>query len=379
MRKAISTIIRGHAWPRGALRGATRDEEDAGITQGAPPLPAAKAKGKTALRPLACALALLLVGAVAQVPTASASSWNGWSILRVYDATCYNFPNPAGPPQWYMFTAARPAVTVYDGQLYAFFQSTAKPEICYSAFDATDGAWSALRTVGSPMPNCPPLAGWTFGPTATVYNDRLYLFAVDCNGAIYDDVYNGDSANPYWSGWQLIGNDTYVGIAATAFNGRLYLFEVDPQLHIEENVSSDGATWSGWSVIDSIALSAPAVTVYHNQLHLFAVGSDGALYDNISADGARWSGWQWIDSRTSYPPTVTVYNDQVHLFAVGTDGLIYENVSSGSGWSGWDSAPSQGFAAGNGFLLRVAPAVTTYNGQMALFTTNVILDMTTGG
>jgi hypothetical protein len=268
------------------------------------------------------------------------------------------YPGPVGGGAW---TVEQPATTVYGDQLYAFYiaLTTGNRWICYGTYDSATGAWSRLQSVGSPTPDG-QLSTTTGGIAATVYDNRLYLFAVGAQGAIYDDVYDRNSSPASWSGWQWIGNNTCVGIAAKTFDDQLYLFEVDPQLHIEENVYTDGAAWSGWTVIDSIAYTAPAVTVYYNQLRLFAVGSDGALYDNISTDGTSWSGWQRIDSYTNYPPTVTVYNDQLRLFAVGTDGLVYENVSSGSGWSGWDSAPNQREYP------DTAPAVTTYNGQIAL-------------
>src|SRR5262245_213410 len=115
-------------------------------------------------------------------------------------------------------------------------------------------------------------------------------------------------------------------------------------------VGTDGAmypkAWTGtswapspldWERLGGVFTSPPAVASWgNNRLDVFGLGSDGAMYHK-AWDGAAWRpsplDWEHLGGVFISPPAVAAWGlNRLDIFALGTDGAMYHKAWDGTAW-----------------------------------------------
>jgi hypothetical protein len=190
---------------------------------------------------------------------------------------------------------------------------------------------------------------------------KLDIFAVGSDGAIYTAAWDAQVANGAWRGWwPVAGGRAPAGSRVHAVSrhpDKLDVFVVvgDGAVYTaawDQHVAN--ATWRGWWRIGALkSVPGGAVTAVSRdpgKLDVFAVGADGevatAAWDQHVAGGS-WRGWWPIAGGRSAPgdmvSAVARTPHQLDVFVAGTDGGLYtaawdQDVASGA-WRGWWSIP----------------------------------------
>ena len=211
------------------------------------------------------------------------------------------------------------------------------------AWQPSMGGWESLGGILQASP--------LGGPVAVSWHpNRLDLFTVGTDGALWHKWWNGSAWRPSATGWESLGGVCASRPAAVAWApNRLDLFVV----------GTDGALWhkwwngsawrpsaSGWESLGGVCLGAPvAVSWNPNRLDLFVVGTDRAVWHKWW-NGSTWrpsvSGWESLGGACGSQPEAVAWGpNRLDLFVEGTDRALWHKWWNGSSWgpsvTGWES------------------------------------------
>ena len=188
----------------------------------------------------------------------------------------------------------------------------------------------------------PPMDG-RFGLTAASWgSNRLDVFGIGTNGAMYHKAWDG-VWQPSPSGWEQLGG-IFTSAPAVVASGseRLNVFGVGTDKSLFHSSWTPSTGWKAWESLGGSFTSQPAVVSWGpNRIDIFGVGADGAMYHK-AWDGA-WrpsaSGWESLGGVfTSAPIAVSWASDRLDVFGVGTNGsLFHRSWAPSTGWTAWES------------------------------------------
>jgi hypothetical protein len=223
--------------------------------------------------------------------------------------------------------------------------------------------------LGGDLVNNPVVVSWD--------HDRLDVFAVGSDGALYHKAWDGGQWLPS-SGLESLGGIILGSPAVASWDhDRLDIFVIGTDRALYHK-AWDGSQWlpsaTGYDRLGGVILGSPAVASWdHDRLDIFVVGTDGGLYHKA------WDGSQWLPSVENYddlgipipggpirgnPVVVSWDHDRLDIFVVGSaDGALYHKWWDGSQWG-----PSvSGFEFMDGFIVGNPAAVDSDHDRLDVF------------
>ncbi len=171
--------------------------------------------------------------------------------------------------------------------------------------------------------------------------NRLDLFGVGTNGAMYHKAWNG-IWRPSSSGWQHMGG-IFTSKPAVVASGseRLDVFGLGTDSSLFHTTWAPDTGWTSWEPLGGTFTSPPAVVSWGpNRLDIFGIGTNGAMYHK-AWDGA-WrpsaSGWELLGGVFTSPPAVVAWaSERLDVFGLGTDrSLFHKAWAPDTGWTSWE-------------------------------------------
>ncbi|MBI1218691.1 MAG: hypothetical protein GC186_09115 [Rhodobacteraceae bacterium] len=174
---------------------------------------------------------------------------------------------------------------------------------------------------------------------AFVQTQRLDIFGLGRDYAMYHKSYVGTHDSDDLSGWQGLGGVFTSAPAAIAWDGgRIDVFGVGMD-HALYTRTLRGNTWTpNWeSLGGTFTSTASMVSRSATQLDVFARGADFTLRGNQS-DGTSWFGWQNHGGQLASPPVAISWGpDRIDVFAVFNDKALWHIWWDGQIWNEWES------------------------------------------
>jgi hypothetical protein len=185
-------------------------------------------------------------------------------------------------------------------------------------------------------------------------SDRLDVFAVGPDNALWHARQTGDSGNLMWLPWQSLGggvavNTSPVVILDSNFLMQVFVVGTNHELWNISQTVPENNFWSGWHSLGGSLRdnSDPAVdknVFVDGRLQVFVVGTPNGIYyrSQTSAGSNTWSGWQSlggeVDPNTS-PAALRRVDGIVEVFVLGTNNALYHALLTGPGTPdlGWQS------------------------------------------
>ncbi len=198
-------------------------------------------------------------------------------------------------------------------------------------------AWGPSLTgyenMGGICTSAPQVVAW--GP------NRLDVFVTGTNSALYHKWWNGSAWGPSLTGYEDMGG-TCVGdprIVSWGAN-RLDVFVLGTNralYHKWWNGSAWGPSLTGYENMGGVCVGQPEVVAWGpNRLDVFVVGTDRALYHkwwNGSAWGPSLTGYEYMGGVCMSAPRAVAWGpNRLDVFVVGTDGALYHKWWNGSAW-----------------------------------------------
>ncbi|WP_317204080.1 M43 family zinc metalloprotease [Janthinobacterium sp.] len=171
--------------------------------------------------------------------------------------------------------------------------------------------------------------------------NRLDVFVLGSNRALYHKWWNGAAWGPALTGYEFMGGVcTSVPQAVAWGPNRLDVFVTgtDSALyHKWWNGSSWGPSVTGYEYMSGVCEDDPRIVSWGpNRLDAFVVGTDRALYHkwwNGSSWGPSVTGYEYMGGVCVGQPEVTAWGpDRLDVFVVGTDRALYHKWWNGSAW-----------------------------------------------
>jgi hypothetical protein len=199
---------------------------------------------------------------------------------------------------------------------------------------ALDGPRSSIGTsAGAQRQSSSPVAAWGA--------NRLDLFVLGTDRAMYHKWWNGSAWGPSITGYESMGGIcTSVPQAVSWGTNRLDVFVTgtDSALyHKWWNGSAWGPSITGYEAMGGIIVGDPRVVSWGpDRLDVLVLGTDRALYHKW------WNGSAWGPSITGYerlggvcmsqPEVVSWGPNRLDVFVLGTDRALYHKWWDGSAW-----------------------------------------------
>ena len=198
-------------------------------------------------------------------------------------------------------------------------------------------AWGPSLTgyegMGGICTSAPQVVAW--GP------NRLDVFVTGTDSALYHKWWNGSAWGPSLTGFEGMGG-VCVGDPRVVSWGpnRLDVFVLGTNRALYHKWW-DGSAWgpslTGYEAMGGVCVSQPEVIAWGpNRLDVFVIGTDRALYHKW------WNGSAWGPSLTGYerlggvcmsaPKAVAWGPNRLDVFVIGTDGALYHKWWDGSAW-----------------------------------------------
>ena len=197
-----------------------------------------------------------------------------------------------------------------------------------------DGPRSSIGTeAAAPRQSSSPVVAW--GP------NRLDVFVLGSNRALYHKWWNGSAWGPSLTGYEYMGGVCTSSPQVVAWGpNRLDVFVIGTDralYHKWWNGSAWGPSLTGYERLGGVCMSAPrAVAWGPNRLDIFVVGTDGALYHkwwNGSAWGPSLTGYERMGGVCTSSPRVTAWgSNRLDVFVTGTNSALYHKWWNGSAW-----------------------------------------------
>ena len=209
----------------------------------------------------------------------------------------------------------------------------------------------------------PTVASWD--------HDRLDIFVVGSDGGLYHKAWDGSQWLPSQTGYDNLGKPNPGGaivgnpVVVSWDHDRLDIFVVGSADGALYHKAWDGSQWlpsvTGFDYLGGVIVGSPAVVSWdHDRLDIFVRGTDTALYHKA------WDGTQWLPSQTSYdnlgglciadPSVVSWGPNRLDVFVIGTDHALYHKAWDGTAWQ---PSPT-GYDNLGGYCIS-APAVTSWD------------------
>jgi peptidase M28-like protein/repeat uncharacterized protein DUF346 len=192
---------------------------------------------------------------------------------------------------------------------------------------------TGYEAMGGVCTSSPQVVAW--GP------NRLDVFVTGTNSALYHKWWNGSAWGPSLTGYEHMGG-VCVGDPRIVSWGpnRLDVFVLGTNralYHKWWNGSAWGPSLTGYEHMGGVCVGQPEVVAWGpNRLDVFVIGTDRALYHKW------WNGSAWGPSLTGYerlggvcmsaPRAVAWGPNRLDIFVVGTDGALYHKWWNGSAW-----------------------------------------------
>jgi ABC-type taurine transport system substrate-binding protein len=186
---------------------------------------------------------------------------------------------------------------------------------------------------GAPRQSSSPVVAWG--------GNRLDVFVLGMDWALYHKWWNGSSWGPSLTGYETMGGvctSTPQVVAWDANRLDVFVTGTDSALyHKWWNGSSWGPSLTGYEAMGGLCLGDPRVVSWGpNRLDVFVIGTDRALYHKW------WNGSSWGPSLTGYermggvcigqPEVVAWGPNRLDVFVIGTDRALYHKWWNGSSW-----------------------------------------------
>ena len=197
-----------------------------------------------------------------------------------------------------------------------------------------DGPRSSIGTAaGAPLQSSSPVVAWG--------SNRLDVFVLGSDRALYHKWWNGTSWGPSVTGYEAMGGVCTSAPQAVAWGpNRLDVFVTgtDSALyHKWWNGSAWGPSLTGYERMGGVCVGDPRIVSWGaNRLDVFVLGTDRALYHKW------WNGSAWGPSLTGYenmggvcvgqPEVVAWGPNRLDVFVIGTDRALYHKWWNGSSW-----------------------------------------------
>ena len=200
---------------------------------------------------------------------------------------------------------------------------------------------TGYEAMGGVCTSVPQAVAW--GP------NRLDVFVTGTDQALYHKWWNGSSWGPSLTGYEAMGGVCVGAPRAVSWGANrldVFVLGTDRALyHKWWNGSAWGPSLTGYEHMGGVCISQPEVVSWGpNRLDVFVVGTDRALYHKW------WNGSSWGPSLTGYermggvcvsaPRAVSWGPNRLDVFVVGTDGALYHKWWNGSAWgpslTGWE-------------------------------------------
>jgi subtilisin family serine protease len=208
--------------------------------------------------------------------------------------------------------------------------------------------------------------GSTWGPSVTGYENmggicmsrpevvawgpnRLDVFVLGTNRALFHKWWNGSAWGPSVTGYENMGGVCASPPKVVAWGpNRLDVFVLGTNralFHKWWNGSAWGPSVTGYENMGGVCASPPeAVAWGPNRLDVFVLGADSALYHkwwNGSAWGPSVTGYEYMGGVCASPPTAVAWGpNRLDVFVLGTDSALYHKWWNGSAWgpsvTGWE-------------------------------------------
>ena len=198
-------------------------------------------------------------------------------------------------------------------------------------------AWGPSVTgyerMGGVCTSSPQVVAW--GP------NRLDVFVTGTNSALYHKWWNGSAWGPSVTGYERLGG-VCVGDPRIVSWGpnRLDVFVIGTDrvlYHKWWNGSAWGPSLTGYERMGGVCVGQPEVVAWGpNRLDVFVIGTDRALYHkwwNGSAWGPSVTGYERLGGVCMSAPRAVVWGpNRLDVFVVGTDGALYHKWWDGTTW-----------------------------------------------
>lgn len=210
------------------------------------------------------------------------------------------------------------------------------------------------------------------GPAVAWAANRLDVFVIGTDSALYHKWWNGSAWGPSVTGYEGMGGTILSDAQVVAWGpNRLDAFVIgtDSSLyHKWWNGVAWGPSVTGYEAMGGKILGRPKIVAWGpNRLDVFVTGTDSALYHKW------WNGAAWGPSVTGYetlggvmlndPEAVAWGPNRLDVFVVGTDSALYHKWWNGSSWG-----PSiSGYEFMGGKILRRPKAVAWGPNRLDVF------------
>ncbi|WP_208025663.1 S8 family serine peptidase [Niastella caeni] len=239
---------------------------------------------------------------------------------------------------------AKPSLT--QDQVKTVLKNTAK-DIGPAGFDQHSGAGiirpkQALESIAAAPSASGPVVSW--GP------NRLDVFVIGTDSALYHKWWNGSAWGPSLTGYENMGGTIISAPEVVSWGpNRLDVFVVGANsalYHKWWNGASWGPSLTGYENMGGIIQGQPKVVSWGpNRLDVFVVGTDRSLYHkwwNGSAWGPSLTGYENLGGKIIGNPEVVCWGpNRIDIFVVGTDSSLYHKWWNGSAWgpslTGWEN------------------------------------------
>ncbi|MEZ4504704.1 MAG: M43 family zinc metalloprotease [Thermomicrobiales bacterium] len=179
------------------------------------------------------------------------------------------------------------------------------------------------------------------GPIVAWGSDRLDVFVIGTDSALYHKWWDGSNWGPSVTDWEYMGGICMSQPEVVAWGpNRLDVFVLGTDSALWHKWW-DGSNWgpsvTGWESLGGTCSSRPEVVAWgSNRLDVFVLGTDNALYHKWW-DGSAWgpsvTGWEYMGGTCSSPPRVVAWGpNRLDVFVLGTDHALYHKWWDGAAW-----------------------------------------------
>jgi hypothetical protein len=192
--------------------------------------------------------------------------------------------------------------------------------------------------------------------------DRLDIFGLGTDDAMYHKAWNGSSWTPSSAGWDYLGGRFNSPPSAVSWGpGRLDIFGLgtNNNMYHKSWENGWGPSATSWEWLGGIFNSPPAVCSWgRNRIDVFGLGTDDQMYHK--AWNGRWNpsvtAWEALGGVFNSPPAAVSWGaDRLDIFGLGTDNQMYHKSWDGVQWgpsaTGWEAL---------GGVFNSAPAVVSW-------------------
>lgn len=272
-----------------------------------------------------------------QTTASSSSSWSGWQSLG---GQLRSNSDPVVAMNINDMGRLEVFVIGIDNALYHKWQNSPSSSTSWSSYASLGGS---IRT-NSDVAVARNSADDPYGGTSGVHGDRLNVFVIGADNAVYHKWQNtlGTITND-WSEWHSLGGSIKPNTDPAVIpnsDARLELFVIgaDNKLYHKWQTAPITGTnqWSSYSSLggsvrandNQEATQPQLMRNLDRRLEVFIIGGDNAVYhkwQNSLGSSTTWSDWHGLGGsvRPNSDPTVGINSYTAEIFMVGGDNSLY--------------------------------------------------------